>query len=301
MTFALTADRARALAVLTAVLFSTGGAAIKAAAFSPAQVSCVRSGIAAVALYLWCRGRITKRPVVLAVGVVYATTLTLFVAATKLTTAANAIFLQSTAPLYILLLGPLVLGERIRRRDIAYIAAVVVGLVFCFAGQPNPTVTAPNPRLGNLLGIAAGVVWAATLMGLRAVQREGSQMGTDAGLSTVVIGNAMACVVALPFAWPLPPAPPAEWLTLIYLGGIQIALAYVCLSAAMRQLPALEVSLLLLLEPVLNPLWTWMVRGEEPGSWTLVGGAVIVAATAVKAAKSSMTDEAQGPRRTLRA
>jgi drug/metabolite transporter (DMT)-like permease len=161
-------------------------------------------------------------------------------------------------------------------------AAIVVGLGLCFAGQPQPTVTTPNPSLGNLLGMAAGVAWAATLMGLRAVQRERSDAAPDAGLSTVVVGNAIACVGALPFAWPIPSAPTGEWLTLVYLGAIQIALAYVCLSAAIRHLPALEASLLLLLEPVLNPLWTWIVRGEEPGPWALLGGTVIVVATAFK-------------------
>ena len=81
-------------------------------------------------------------------------------------------------------------------------------------------------------------------------------------------------------------------MTLGYLGVIQIGLAYVCLSAAMRHLPALEIALLLLLEPVLNPLWTWVVRGEEPGGWALAGGAVIVAATAAKSVYESRTSQA---------
>ena len=82
---------------------------------------------------------------------------------------------------------------------------------------------------------------------------------------------------------PLPAAPAAAWATVIYLGVFQIGLAYVALTTAMRHLPALDASLLLLLEPVLNPIWTWLVRGERPGVWTVVGGAVIVAAAAAKA------------------
>ena len=288
----ISAGQARLLALAAAVLFSTGGAAIKTGAFSVAMVSCVRSGIAAVALLLWLRGRVSRAPLVLGVGTAYASTLTLFVAATKLTTAASAIFLQSTAPLYILLLGPVVLGERIRLRDAAYIAAAGAGLLLCFAGQSAPTATAPNPLLGNVLGIVCGAAWAATLMGLRRVQREARPGAADPGVSTVVAGNAIACLAALPFAWPLPPAPAGEWLTLGYLGVIQIGLAYVCLSAAMRHLPALEIALLLLLEPVLNPLWTWLVRGEEPGGWALAGGAVIVAATAAKSVYESRTSQA---------
>lgn len=267
------------LAVLAAaVLFSTGGAAIKTEAFSAAQVSCVRSGIAALALLAWSRGRVQWSPQVALIGAVYAAVMTLFVASTKLTTAANAIFLQSSAPLYLLVLGPLVLKEAVRRRDGVYMIALGAGVVICFLGTPAASTSAPNPALGNLLGVVCGILWATTLMALRWAQRD----GRDIGLSAVIAGNAIAAVAALPFAFPLPAAPVAEWSTLLYLGVIQIGLAYVCLTTAMRQLPALEVSLVLLLEPVMNPLWTWLVRGEAPGLWALVGGGVIVVATAGK-------------------
>ena len=102
------------------------------------------------------------------------------------------------------------------------------------------------------------------------------------GVSAVISGNLLAAAVSLPFALPLPQASAGEWATIVYLGVFQIGLAYVFLTSAMRHLPALEVSLLLLLEPVLNPAWTWLVRGERPGTWTIVGGAVIVIATAIK-------------------
>ena len=73
-----------------------------------------------------------------------------------------------------------------------------------------------------------------------------------------------------------------EWITLVYLGVCQIGLAYVCLTAGIRHLQALEVSLLLLIEPVLNPVWTWILRGESPGTWTIVGGGLILTATALR-------------------
>lgn len=274
----MTPGRAQAAALAAAVLFSTGGAAIKVEAFSAAQVSCVRSGIAAIALYLWARGRVQWSPQAIGIGAVYATVLTLFVIATKLTTAANAIFLQSTAPLYILALAPWLLGERVRRHDLAYMGALGVGLVLCFSGQPPATAIASNPALGNAVAIACSVLWGLTLLFLRWAQRGGK----DIGLSAVIIGNAMACLGALAFAVPLPAASPLEWGTLIYLGVIQIALAYVFLTTAMRELPALQVSLLLLVEPVLSPAWTWLVRGEEPGAWVIAGGIVIVCATAAQ-------------------
>ncbi len=238
----------------------------------------MRSGIAAVALLIWARGRIDLSLPVVGIGVVYAAVMTMFVASTKLTTAANAIFLQSAAPLYLLVLGPLVLKEAVRRRDVAYMTALGAGVIICFLGTPAPSASAPNPALGNILGLVCSILWATTLMALRWAQRG----GRDVGLSAVIVGNAMAAIAALSFAWPLPSAPLTEWSTLLYLGVIQIGLAYVCLTTAMRQLPALEVSLVLLLEPVMSPLWTWLVRGEAPGPWALVGGGVIVAATAGK-------------------
>ena len=280
-----TSARARALAA--AVLFSTGGAAIKVAAFSAAQVSALRSGIAAITLLFWLRGRLVWSPAALAIGVVYAATLTLFVASTKLTTAANAIFLQSTAPLYLLLLAPAVLKERVHRRDLLYLAAVATGLVFCFAGQRTATITAPAPLTGNLLGVACGLAWALTLLGLRWADRGGQRTGL--GLTAVVAGNTIACLAALPFAWPFPSTGLVEWGTVIYLGVFQIGLAYVFVTDAMRDLPALEASLLLLLEPVLNPVWAWTIGGEAPGTWTLVGGGVIIAATAIRSLVASGT------------
>jgi drug/metabolite transporter (DMT)-like permease len=274
----LTPARLRILAAAT--LFSTGGAAIKIAAFTAPQVSALRSGIAAVTLLLWLRGRLNWSGAAILIGVVYAATLTLFVGATKLTTAANAIFLQSTAPLYLLLLAPLVLRERVHRRDALYLLAVAAGLLLCFFGERIATATAPDPRAGNLLGLACGVAWALTLLGLRWAERGHARPGV--GLTAVVTGNAIAFLVALPYAWPFPRAGAAEWSTVVYLGVFQIGLAYIFVTSAMGDLPALEASLLLLLEPVLNPVWAWTIRGEEPGVWTFLGGVVIIAATAIK-------------------
>jgi drug/metabolite transporter, DME family len=127
---------ARLQVLAAAVLFSTGGAAIKADAFTGLQVSALRSGIAAIVLILLLRGRLVLSLPMLATGVVYAATLTLFVLSTKLTTAANAIFLQATAPLYLLVLGPLLLHERFRTRDIVFLVGVAVGLVLCVLGRP---------------------------------------------------------------------------------------------------------------------------------------------------------------------
>lgn len=289
----MTSGTARLQVLAAALLFSTGGAAIKTAAFTGIQVSFLRSGIAAVALAVLLRGRLTLSVAGAGVGLVYGATLTLFVLSTKLTTSANAIFLQSTAPLYLLLLSPLLLGERFTRRDILYLVGVGAGLALCVVGRPIPTTTAPNPVLGNVLGILCSVVWALTLLGLRYLERNPDQQG--AAMAAVVAGNAFACLAALPFAWPMPDASIGEWATVAYLGVFQIALAYVFLTRAVRRLSALEVSLLLLLEPVLNPAWTWLIRGEQPGAWTIAGGVIIIAVTAIKSVYDVY--ETRAPRR----
>jgi drug/metabolite transporter, DME family len=243
-------------------------------------VSSLRSGIAALALLVFLRGRLALSPAVLGVATVYGATLTLFVLATKLTTAANAIFLQSTYPLGVLLMAPWLLGEQIGRRDLLYLAAVAVGLILCVAGRPIAMTTAPNPLTGNVFAVLSGVAWALTLLGLRYLEQDLSRQGT--AMAAVVTGNLFACVIGLPLVWPLPRATVGEWATIVYLGVFQIGLAYVFLTRAVGRLPAVEMSLLLLLEPVLNPVWAWLVRGEQPGAWTMMGGAVIIAATAVK-------------------
>jgi drug/metabolite transporter (DMT)-like permease len=271
----------RLLVLAAALLFSTGGAGLKADAFSAAQASHLRSGIAAIALLLWLRGGVHVSRATLVAGVWYAATVTLFVGATKLTTAANAIFLQSAAPLYIVLFGRRMLGEQIRARDIWFLVAAGLGLWLCFLGTPPSSRTAPDPATGNVLAALCSVTWMMTLVSLRRLEGH-MPVSPAAGLSAVVIGNAVASLVALPFAWPLPAASAISWATVAYLGLFQIGLAYWCLTRAVRHLPALEVSLLLLIEPVLNPLWTWLLRGEDPGALVMVGGAIILICTAVR-------------------
>jgi drug/metabolite transporter, DME family len=279
----------RLQAVAAAVLFSTGGAGLKADAFTVAQMSGLRSGIASIALLIWLRGRVQLSPAVLVASVAYAATVTLFVASTKLTTAASAIFLQSSAPLYVVVAAPIFLGERFRVRDLLFMTVIAGGLWMSFAGTPASTGTAPDPATGNLLAVVCSMTWALTLLSFRYLERDPSQHG--AGLAVAATGNAVACFAALPFGWPLPTASAGEWVTVVFLGVFQIGAAYVCLTAAMRRLAALEVSLLLLIEPVLNPIWTWLVRGEDPGLVVIAGGAVILGATALRAMSAEKPSE----------
>jgi drug/metabolite transporter (DMT)-like permease len=264
-----------------AFLFSTGGAAIKACSLSNWQVACFRSGIAALALLLVLPGaRRFWRPRTLLVGVAYAVTMVLYVSANKLTTAANTIFLQSTAPMYVLLLGPWLLRERVRRPDLLFMLCLGVGMVLFFVGVDPPYTTAPAPFEGNVLGALAGLSWATTLVGLRWLGRRGGE-GNRSAEASVVGGNLIACVTCLPMALPVASSSTHDWMLVGYLGVFQIGLAYILLTRGVRHVPVLETSLLILLEPVLNSLWTWLAHGEQPGPWSLAGCAVILFSTAV--------------------
>lgn len=239
-----------------------------------------RCGVAALLfLVLFPAARRGWNARVLAVGTAYAATMILFVLANRLTTAANTIFLQSTAPLYILLLGPWLLGERVRPRDVGFMSLVGVGLVLFFVGAEAPVATAPDPARGNLLAAASGVSWALTVVGLRWL---GSRGEGDAAVATVAAGNTLAFLVCLPFALPISQAGPADWAIIVYLGVFQIGFAYWLVTTAIRHVPALEASVLLLAEPALNPVWAWWVHGERPGAWALAGGALILGTTLLK-------------------
>lgn len=270
--------RARLYLLATALLFSTGGASIKACTLTSWQIATLRAGFAVVTLLVALpSARRRWSPAVFAVGAAQAATMISFVSATKLTTAANAIFLQCTAPIYVLVLAPLVLHEPVRRSDLLFLLAFVAGLCTIFFGGDAPSTTAPNPALGNWIAIGSGVAWACTVIGFRWTAREGETFGT-----ALLAGNVLVTLVGLPFALPVVGARASDWAIVAFLGTVQIGLAYGLMSVAMREVPALEASLLMLLEPVANPVWTWLVHGERVGPATLAGGAIVIAATAAK-------------------
>ena len=273
---------ARLQLVAAAVLFSTGGAAIKAANFTGWQIASFRSGIAAIAILLLSReARRGWSWRVALVGIAYATCLTLFVLANRLTTAANTIYLQSTAPLYLLILSPWLLKEPVRPKDVGFMLAIGVGLALFFIGVEAPVATAPDPVRGNIVALASGFFWALTVCGLRWMGAADGRHGSP--VAAVAVGNLIAFGMSLPMALPLGAHPVTDWGLIVYLGVFQIAIAYLFVTSALRAIPALEASLILLIEPALNPLWAWAFQGERPGPWALVGGALILGTTTIKA------------------
>ena len=280
--------RSRLDVVAAALIFSTGGAAIKLSALSAWQIAGFRSGIAAALLW-WLMPGWRGRPRLGEFGVAaaYAATLVLYVTANTLTTAANSIFLQTTAPLWVLVFAPFTLGERNRTSDLGIVALIGTGLsLFFFASEPALP-SAPDPELGNLLAALSGVCWAATLLGLRGLSRGLAPGSPDPSGRAVVLGNAVAFAGCLPFALPvaLPvtASAPLDWGVVVYLGTIQIGLAYLFMVRGIRGLRAVEVSLLLVLEPVASAVWAWAIHGEWPGAYALAGCALILAGLAAQA------------------
>lgn len=280
--------RDRLNVVIGGVLFSTGGVAIKAAALTGWQLSCFRSFVAGVAVLLLvpnARHGWSWRSLVVAVP--YAATFTLFTLANKLTTAANAIFLQDTAPFYILLLGPLLLGERIRRNDIALMLALIIGLGLIFNSIQNSSEIATNPELGNLLATCAGLSWALTVIGLRWIAIR-SKKHKEQPEAAVVTGCFLASLLAVFFSFPVESSTTVDWLIIFYLGVFQIGLAYSLIAKGIRSISALETSLLLLVEPVFSPIWAWLLLAENPGFLSILGGSIVISATAIHSFQKTM-------------
>jgi drug/metabolite transporter (DMT)-like permease len=259
-----------------ALLFSTGGAAIKATTLTSWQVASLRSLVAAVVLLVLLpeARKLRSRRVWLA-SVAYAATLVLFVLANKLTTAANAIFLQATAPFYLLAIGPVLLKEPNRLRDYVLGGVMAVGMACFFFDASSASALAPNPALGNLLAAATGLTWALTVTALRGISKaEGGN-----SLPVVSVGNLVAFAAALPFALPIGGIGAGDLSVLLYLGIFQIGLAYFCMTRGVKHVPAFEASVLILLESAMNPVWTYFLHDERPGPLALLGGGIIMAST----------------------
>jgi drug/metabolite transporter, DME family len=254
-----------------ALLWSTGGLFIKAAPLGALELSFGRSLLGALTVAVLTRREgFRLNFVTLVASVLYAALLVLFVVANKLTTAANAIFLQYTAPLYVLVLEPLVFKERFRGADFLTVAACVAGMSLFFVGQLRP-----DDVKGNLTALGSGLCFALFLLLLR------HQRGAESNrASSVIYGNLIICLATLPaFARVAGALTVADVLILSYLGVIQIGLAYTLFTLGVaRGVRSLDAGVVGYIEPMLNPVWVFLFLGERPSNWALLGGFIIIAA-----------------------
>jgi len=268
--------RAVGLMASAALCWSLGGLLIKSVAWPPLAVAGGRGFIAAAFLAIFApRFRFTWSAAQIGGAVAYAATTILFVAATKLTTAANAILLQYTAPVWIALFGAWFLGEPATRADWLTIAVVFggMGLFFCddlqFAGFA-----------GNLIALASGVAFAAMTLLLR------RQKDTSAEES-IFLGNLLAGAIGLPFMISAPTLPNARgWIALALLGVVQLGISYLLYARAIRHITALEAVLIPVIEPILNPVWVLLALGERPGPLSLLGGVIVLSAVTARTVHS---------------
>lgn len=261
-----TRDRYRAIifTVGAALLWSLGGLLIKWVDWNPLAISGMRSAIAAL-LILAYRRRLRFNWSFAQVGgaVAYAATVTLFVTANKMTSAANAILLQYTAPIYVAAFSAWFLGERVTGLDWLTIAASIGGMALFF--MDNLTT---GGFWGNILALLSAISFAGLALFCRK-QKDGSP------LESLFLGNILSVLIALPFMFQSMPSI-SGWTGLILLGVFQLGFSYILYAEAMKHITALEGILIPVIEPVLNPIWVFLLLGERPGYWALIGGSVVL-------------------------
>ena len=275
------------------VLFSTGGLFIKLTTLSPIELAAARSLVAGITIALITRRAGFRINTVTAIAsVLYAALLVLFVVATKLTTSANAIFLQFTAPVYVLLFEPLMFGERYKARDFVTVAACVGGMSLFFVGQLRA-----EDWQGNAAALASGVCFAFFMLLLR--HRQTREVNRAA---SVIYGNLLLAAVGAAALVLLPEATRSaggglkigDALAVLYLGVVQIGVAYALFTFGVtRGARSLDAGIVGYIEPLLNPLWVFLVVGERPARPALVGGAIIISAIVLHALWSARAVRAE--------
>ncbi|GAB1349685.1 DMT family transporter [Ignavibacteriales bacterium] len=257
--------------IIAALLWSTGGLFIKLISLNSIQLSFFRSLFAGVVILILFRGRALKfNHWSLMTGLFYAGVLIFFVMATKLTTAANAIFLQYTAPIYVLILEPLLLKTKFERINLITIVFCFIGMALFFVGKLSP-----GDIEGNTFALISGLCLTGMFLGMR-------KSGEDYKWSTIFWGNLLVAIFCAYSIFDLPELATGDLLMVGYLGIFQIGIAYVIFSYGINKVEAIEASLLAMIEPVLNPVWVLIGYGETPSTWALFGGAVIVLAIGLR-------------------
>lgn len=266
-------QRAQAITqlVVASVLWSSAGFLIKSTELGGMALGSARAGIAVLVLMVYLRRKFTLTWFHLIGALTYAVNSLFFVLANKLTTAANAILLQFTAPIWVALFARWMLKERVRRSDWVAIAVVTAGMVLFFLGDLEP-----GHVLGNIVALVSGVAMAGFVIAAKLTP------GRDPA-EYVVVGNGICFLVGLPFL--LASAGSinlGSGLSLLALGVFQLGIPYVLYTRAIPVVSSLEAILITILEPILNPVWVGLVTGEIPSPLTLTAGLVVIGTVVVR-------------------
>lgn len=251
-----------------AALWSTGGILIKLIPWNAFVITGIRSFFSAgvVAIYMY----MAKMPVVFTkksmfTGVSLWLTFSCFVAANKLTTAANAIVLQFTAPVFIMLFSAVFMKRKFRPADIITVILTLGGISLFFLDQISS-----GHILGNVIAILSGALMACMYIGV------GAGQGAER-MSGLFIANSLAFLAGIPFMIVTKPVvSPLPVLYIVILGVFQLGIAYILFAKAAEYCPPLACSLLGAVEPLLNPVWVYLFDGEAPGFFALIGGVIVI-------------------------
>jgi drug/metabolite transporter, DME family len=263
------------MVVIAVLLWSTGGMFIKLATNLDAyQVTFFRSLLAGITVLLITRKaglRINAFGIMC--SVIYATLLFLFVWATKHTTAANAIFLQYTAPVYILILAPFVIGEKFHLKDLATVIFCIAGMSLFFVGDLSI-----GDYQGNIAALGSGIFLGLYIMLLKHPKAVGMNP-----VITVIYGNLLLAVLTLPFGVAaIGKATLTDYAAVTFLGVFQIGIAYILFIKGVRGgTRPLDASIIGFIEPLLNPVWVFLFIGERPSQWAILGGAIIISTVVI--------------------
>jgi len=262
---AFSRNKAIGFVFLAAILWSTSGLFIKIIELNPFTIAGVRGGIAAVVMLALMNKnlRFSLSFPQVAGALCYSATMITFVYATVMTTAANAILLQYTMPVFTAIFGLWILKERVSRFDWTIICIVICGMSLFFLDELTP-----GGLLGNFVAIISAITFALMVIFLR-MQKNGSP------IETIILGNLVTALVCLPFIIQEPPTIASSG-PLLFLGVFQMALPFVLYSTAIKYITAVDAVLIQTIEPLLNPIWVFIVIGEAPGSWALLGGAIVL-------------------------
>jgi len=271
-------QKAIVLIFLTAILWSSGGVLIKSVPLNPIAIAGSRSLISAIFLSLFLREINTKNlNHVIMGGFFYAATVILFVVSNKLTTAANVILLQYSAPIWVALIGWWFLREKAKLTDWFFIIALIGGIFLFFLDELTL-----NGKWGNILAIMSGVAFAGTVIYMR-------KLKDSSPLLMIVIGNFIAALICLPFF--ITSVHVSEhMLPLLALGVFQLGLPYILYSMAIKSVLAIEAILIASIEAILNPLWVFIIFSEKPGLWAVIGGVIVFCTVTLYGVLTSLRD-----------
>lgn len=275
--------------VFGVLLWSIGGLFIKWTSVSGYEVNLGRCFFAAITIALLTKFKALKADkFTILASIFYVGALSFFALANKKTTAANAIFLQYTAPIYILIFAPFVLKEKFRWTDLFTVAVCLLGMTLFFVDSaPNAELSADSQFVGNLLALGSGV----SLAGYILLLRHPKALNQNPA-SSVFYGNVFACLCMIPFVLPNPsPWTSNDLIAVIILGVFQIGLAYFLFTQGVTKgVRSLDASIIGFLEPLLNPVWVFLILNEKPSQWAIVGGAVIIGAIILHTLFNRKTD-----------